>query len=295
MREFSEQTLTEAVIDRFENTPDPRLKKVMTSLVRYLHDFIRDAEPTFDEWLAGINFLTRTGHMSTDKRQEFILLSDTLGVSMLVDAINHRNRDGATETTVLGPFYVQGAPEMPLGANVSGGLKGEPLFAEGTVSSPDGQPLLNAAVDVWQSDADGFYDVQYADRTEAGLRGRLHTNSNGRFYFWSVMPTSYPIPNDGPVGDMLKATKRHPYRPAHLHFLIAAEGYETLITHLFVAGDQYLDSDAVFGVKRSLIRTYTREAAGEAPDGRKMTTPWWRLHNDFRLKRAEPPAIQGDR
>jgi hydroxyquinol 1,2-dioxygenase len=267
----------------------------MTSLVRHLHDFIRDAEPTFDEWLAGINFLTRTGHMSTDKRQEFILLSDTLGVSMLVDAINHRNRDGATETTVLGPFYVEGAPEMPLGANVTGGLKGEPLFAEGIVSSPDGQPLLNAAVDVWQSDAAGFYDVQYADRTEAGLRGRLHTNSNGRFYFWSVMPTSYPIPNDGPVGDMLKATKRHPYRPAHLHFLIAAEGYETLITHLFVAGDQYLDSDAVFGVKRSLIRTYTREAAGAAPDGRKMTTPWWRLRNDFRLKRAEPPAIQGAR
>lgn len=267
----------------------------MTSLVRHLHDFIRDAEPTFDEWLAGINFLTRTGHMSTDKRQEFILLSDTLGVSMLVDAINHRNRDGATETTVLGPFYVEGAPEMPLGANVTGGLKGEPLFAEGTVSSPDGQPLLNATVDVWQSDADGFYDVQYADRTEAGLRGRLHTNSNGRFYFWSVMPTAYPIPSDGPVGDMLKATKRHPYRPAHLHFLIAAEGYETLITHLFVAGDQYLDSDAVFGVKRSLIRTYTREAAGAAPDGRKMTTPWWRLRNDFRLKRAEPPAIQGAR
>ena len=295
MREFSEQTLTEAVIDRFENTPDPRLKKVMTSLVRHLHDFIRDVEPTFDEWLAGIDFLTRTGHMSTDKRQEFILLSDTLGVSMLVDAINHRNRDGATETTVLGPFYVEGAPEMPLGANVTGGLKGEPLFAEGTVSSPDGQPLANAAVDVWQSDADGFYDVQYADRTEAGLRGRLHTNSNGRFYFWSVMPTSYPIPNDGPVGDMLKATKRHPYRPAHLHFLIAAEGYETLITHLFVAGDQYLDSDAVFGVKRSLIRTYTREAAGAAPDGRKMTTPWWRLRNDFRLKRAELPAIQGAR
>ncbi|HLK50113.1 MAG TPA: intradiol ring-cleavage dioxygenase [Bryobacteraceae bacterium] len=288
MREFTEENLTEAVVERFGNTPDPRLKLIMNSLVRHLHAFVRDVEPTFDEWMSAINFLTRTGHICTDKRQEFILLSDTLGVSMLVDAINHRHRDGVTETTVLGPFYVEGPPEMPLGSDVTGGLKGDPLYAEGTVCGPDGKPLANATVDVWQSDADGFYDVQYADREEPGLRARIRTDSNGRFYFWSVMPTAYPIPYDGPVGDMLKATKRHPYRPAHLHFLIAAEGYETLITHLFVDGDQYLDSDAVFGVKKSLIRTYTKQAPGTAPDGRKMTAPWYRLSNEFRLKLAEP-------
>lgn len=288
MREFSEENLTEAVVERFANTPDPRLKQLVTGLVRHLHAYVRDVEPTFDEWMAAINFLTRTGQTCTDRRQEFILLSDTLGISMLVDAINHRHREGVTETTVLGPFYVEDPPEVTLGSDVTGGLKGDPLYAEGTVCAPDGSPLANAVVDVWQSDADGFYDVQYADRTEAGLRARLRTDANGRFYFWSVMPTAYPIPYDGPVGDMLKATKRHPYRPAHLHFLIATEGYETLITHLFVDGDRYLHSDAVFGVKKSLVRTYTRQDPGVAPDGRKMAGAWYRLHNDFRLKLAEP-------
>jgi hydroxyquinol 1,2-dioxygenase len=288
MREFSEENLTEAVVERFANTPDPRLKLLVTSLVRHLHAYVREVEPTFDEWMAAIRFLTRTGQICTEKRQEFILLSDTLGISMLVDAINHRNREGVTETTVLGPFYVENPPEMPLGSDVTGGLKGDPLYADGTVSTPEGKPLSNAIVDVWQSDADGFYDVQYADRKEAGLRARLRTDPNGRFHFWSVMPTSYPIPYDGPVGDMLKATNRHPYRPAHLHFLIAAEGYETLITHLFVDGDQYLDSDAVFGVKKSLIRNYTKQEPGMTPDGRKMTRAWYRLSTDFRLKVAEP-------
>jgi hydroxyquinol 1,2-dioxygenase len=294
MREFSEENLTEAVVERFANTPDRRLKLLITSLVQHLHACVRDVEPTFDEWMAAINFLTRTGQTCTDKRQEFILLSDALGISMLVDAINHRSREGVTETTVLGPFYVENPPEMRLGSDVTGGLKGDPLYAEGTVCAPNGSPVASAIVDVWQSDADGFYDVQYADRKEAGLRARLRTDANGRFYFWSVMPTSYPIPYDGPVGDMLKATNRHPYRPAHLHFLIAAEGYETLITHLFVDGDQYLDSDAVFGVKKSLIRTYTKQEAGVAPDGRKMGDSWYRLHNDFRLKLAEPVRTKRD-
>jgi hydroxyquinol 1,2-dioxygenase len=292
MREFTEQNLTEAVVERFASTPDPRLKQLITALVRHLHAYVREVEPTFDEWMGAITFLTRTGQICTDKRQEFILLSDTLGISMLVDAINHRRREDVTETTVLGPFYVENPPEMPLGSDVTGGLKGDPLYAEGRVCAPDGKPLPNATVDIWQSDADGFYDVQYADRTEAGLRARLRTDANGRFYFWSVMPTSYPIPYDGPVGDMLKATKRHPYRPAHLHFLIAAEGYETLVTHLFVDGDQYLDSDAVFGVKKSLIRTYAKQEPGLAPDGRKLSGTWYRLSNDFRLKVAAPVRVR---
>jgi hydroxyquinol 1,2-dioxygenase len=284
MREFNEQSITEAVTERFQNTPDPRLKAIMTSLVRHLHDFVRDVGPTFEEWNGAIDFLTRTGQMCSDTRQEFILLSDTLGVSMLVDAINHHMPQGATQTTVLGPFYVQNPPELPHGADVSHGLKGEPLFVEGSVASADGSPLADAVVDIWQSDDEGFYDVQRPDLKQPTLRARFRTDAQGRFFFWSIMPNFYPIPDDGPVGQMLRATNRHPYRPAHVHFMISAPGHETLITHVFAAGDPYLDSDAVFGVKDSLIREFTREAPGTAPDGRTIEVAWRRLSYDFGLK-----------
>jgi len=277
MRDFDENNITAAVIDRFQNTPDPRLKKIMTSLVRHLHDFVRDVEPTEAEWVQAIQFLTRTGQLCNDKRQEFILLSDTLGVSMLVDAINHRFTEGATETTVLGPFYVQDPPEKAFGADISGGAQGEPL---------DGKPLANAIVDVWHSDSEGFYDVQLPELEEPTLRARFHTDAQGRYRFWTILPRYYPIPYDGTVGDMLKATNRHPYRPAHVHFMISADGHEKLVTHLFVSGDQYLDSDAVFAVKNSLIRDFTREAPGIAPDGKKIDTPWRRLHSDFVLSKV---------
>lgn len=284
MRDFDEHNITQAVIDRFAGTPDPRLKQIMTSLVSHLHDFIRDVEPTFSEWESAIAFLTRTGQMCDDKRQEFILLSDTLGASMLVDAINHRLPAGATETTVLGPFFVAGAPEFSNGADITGGLPGELLFVEAKIAAADGTVLQGAVVDVWQSDDDGFYDVQRTDLSNAALRGRFRADDHGRIWFRTIQPAAYPIPYDGPVGDMLKATERHPWRPAHVHFMISAPGYETLVTHVFSAGDQYLDSDAVFGVKNSLIRDFTREQAGKLPDGSESSGSWRHLTYSFGLK-----------
>lgn len=281
-RDFNEESITQAVIQAFGAAPNARLKEVMQSFVRHMHDFVRDVEPTIDEWGMAIDFLTRTGHMCDDKRQEFILLSDTLGISMLVDAINHRQPDGATETTVLGPFYVQNPPEKPDGADISGGEGGEPLHVEAEVTAPDGTPLADAWVDVWQSDDDGFYDVQKPG-SDANLRARFRTDSQGKVRFWTIVPAFYPIPDDGPVGDLLKASGRHPYRPAHIHFMIGAPGYETLVTHLFVDGDPYLDSDTVFGVKQSLIVSLDEGAAGTAPGG-TVTGSYKRLAHRFGLK-----------
>ncbi|MBY0338717.1 MAG: intradiol ring-cleavage dioxygenase [Acetobacteraceae bacterium] len=284
MRDFDESNITEAVVARFGQTPDPRLRQVMQSLVRHLHAFVRDVEPSFEEWETSIGFLTATGRMCDDKRQEFILLSDTLGVSMLVDAINHRLPEGATPTTVLGPFYVQDVEERPNGSVLAAGARGEPLHVAGQVTAVGGGPLAGAVVDIWHSDADGFYDVQYRDREPPELRARFRTDAEGRFHFWTITPTAYPVPTDGPVGAMLDACGRHPMRPAHLHYRIAAPGHQTLVTHVFVSGDDYLDSDAVFGVKRELIRDFPAQPPGPAPGGRVMETPWRRLDCDFALK-----------
>jgi hydroxyquinol 1,2-dioxygenase len=285
MRDLGAANITEAVIDRFAATPDARLKTIMTSLVKHLHAFVTDIEPTFEEWSVAIDYLTRTGQMCSDKRQEFILLSDTMGISMLVDAINHRRAEGVTETTVLGPFYVEQPPEVALGGAVSDGLEGEPLIVEGTVSSSDGQPIAGAAVDIWQADGDGYYDVQRPELDTSLLRARFHTDAKGRFFFRSIMPSFYPIPDDGPVGQMLNATGRHPNRPAHVHFMIAAEGHEMLITHVFAADSPYLDSDAVFGVKNSLIAEFRLEPPAKSPDGMGIHGPFRHLQYDFGLKR----------
>src|ERR1041385_6735376 len=296
MNDNSEERITETVLKSFEGAPNQRLRMLMTSLVTHLHAFIREVEPTEAEWFAAINFLTRTGQMCDDKRQEFILLSDTLGVSMLVDAINHRTPEGATETTVLGPFYVQRAPEQPLGADISGTMEGAPLLVTGTVSAAGGQPLAGAVVDVWHSDNDGYYDVQQLDESgELAMRARFRTDENGRFWFWSIRPAAYPIPHDGPVGKMLEAQGRHPWRPAHVHFMIGAPGHQTLVTHVFAAGDQYLDSDVVFGVKDSLIREFASMPAGTAADGREMAQPYYHLNYDFGLKAASETHRIGER
>jgi hydroxyquinol 1,2-dioxygenase len=287
MRNFDEITITEAVLERVRNASDPRIRQISEALIRHLHAFVREIEPTFEEWQAGIDFLTRVGQLCDANRQEFILLSDTLGVSMLVDAINHRLPQGATETTVLGPFYVPDPPERPLGADISEGTTGEPLFVSGTVTSASGTTIANAIVDTWHSDDDGYYDVQRRDNTGSfAMRARLRTDANGRFHFWTIKPAAYPIPNDGPVGEMLAAQGRHPWRPAHVHFMIHAPGFVTLVTHVFEEGDEYLDSDAVFGVKDSLVHTFEQCPPGTAPDGRPVDRPYYRLHYDFALAEA---------
>lgn len=285
-RDFDETTLTEAVLARVRAAPDARTRQVSEALVRHLHAFIREIEPTEEEWRKGIDFLTVTGHLCGDTRQEFILLSDTLGVSMLVDTINHRLPGAATATTVFGPFYVE-APTFANGADIKGHLTGTPFFISGTVSDENGRPIAGASVDAWHSDNEGFYDLQKLARTPAlAGRGRFITDRDGRFWFWTVRPCAYPIPDDGPVGKMLDAQGRHPYRPEHVHFMISAPGFQTLVTHLFAEGDEYLDSDVVFGVKTSLIRRYEERQGGVAPDGRTLRGPWVTLHHDFVLAAA---------
>ena len=284
MRDLKEDTITAAVLERVAHAPNPRIRQISEALVRHLHAFICEIEPSEEEWEKGIAFLTQTGHMCSDTRQEFILLSDTLGVSMLADAINHRLPSGATETTVFGPFYTKAAPEFALGENIKGHLEGTPMYVGGAIRSVDGKPLAGATVDVWHSDREGYYDLQllHKNRGYAG-RGRFRTDQNGAFWLWTVRPSPYPIPNDGPVGKMLEAQGRHPYRPEHIHFMIQAPGYRKLVTHLFAAGDPYLDSDVVFGVKASLIREYVPHEGGIAPDGKPMQGRWFSLEHDFVL------------
>ncbi len=283
MRDLTEDTLTEETIRRLQTTADPRLRQISGALVRHLHAFIKEIEPTQNEWAAGVDFLTRVGQMCDDKRQEFILLSDVLGVSMLVDAINHRMPQGATESTVLGPFFVDNRPSLPLGANMAARMPGTPMFINGSVRDLQGNPIVGAAVDIWHSDEEGYYDVQHAE-AEPAMRGRFMTNDQGRFWLWSVRPKYYPIPSDGPVGEMLAAQGRHPFRPEHVHFMISAPGYETLVTHVFAEDDPYLDSDVVFGVKNSLVTPYIEHPAGLAPDGSHQESRFVELAYDFALK-----------
>ena len=292
---FSEERSAEVVASSFANTPDPRLKQVMTSLVHHLHAFVKDVELTEEEWGFAIDFLTRTGHMSNDVRQEFILLSDVLGVSMLVETINHRTGGTSTESTVLGPFHMVESPPRQLGDDIALDGKGTPCLVAGQVTGPDGEPLAGAVVDVWQTNEDGFYDVQQPGIQPPGnLRGLFTADDEGRFWFRSVVPRFYPIPDDGPVGQLLAATGRHPNRPAHLHFIVAAPGYRPVTTHVFVADSPYLDSDAVFGVKESLIREVLEVDDPTRAAELRLPSPFRTLTFDLTLLRAgdAPPAAQ---
>jgi len=293
MQNSDADRLTDAVIEAFGDTPDPRLRQFTTGLVRHLHAYVKDVKPTFDEWMRAIQFLTRVGQACVGARQEFILLSDVLGVSMLVDTVNHDLPDGATETTVLGPVYVDNPPIMPLGADIADGLEGEPLYVEGVVRAAGGAPVAGAEIDVWQADEAGLYDIQKPSvgEGESELRARFFADPNGRFWFRSILPKFYSIPVDGPVGELVRATKRGTIRPAHVHFMISAPGFERLITHVFVKGDPHLDDDAVFAVKPSLIGEFVPKPAGAAaPDGREMKAPWRLLSYDFGLKPAAAKA-----
>jgi protocatechuate 3,4-dioxygenase beta subunit len=292
MAQFNEAELTAAVVNSFEQTPNPRAKFLLQELVKSLHDYVKRTELTFEEWDYAIDFLTRTGQKCSDIRQEFILLSDVLGVSMLVDAVNHRNRDGATETTVLGPFYVGEHKVMPHGTDISAKLEGERMFVQSRVTDLAGKPLANVPVDVWHADGDGFYDSQRPSYEAAGpsSRARFMTDHDGRFSFRTILPCSYPIPTDGPVGEMIVQTRRHPMRPAHIHFLVNAPGYEPLITHVFIGGDKYLDSDVVFGVKDELVANVEKRTEPTMPDGAKASGPWHLMCYEFHLKPGQGVA-----
>jgi hydroxyquinol 1,2-dioxygenase len=256
---FTEENSVDTVNARMSAQTDERLREVMTSLVTHLHAFAREVHLTQAEWEQGIGFLTRTGQMCSDERQEFILLSDVLGLSMLVDAVNNRRPAAATENTVLGPFHVADAPAREMGANISLDGKGESCLFEGRVLDLDGRPVEGACLDVWSDNADGFYDVQQPGiQPKWNNRGRFFTGPDGHYAFRGIKPVSYPIPDDGPVGQMLGHLGRHPYRPAHMHYIVTADGFQKLVTHTFVGEDEYLTSDAVFGVKESLVAPYER-------------------------------------
>lgn len=281
--------ITEKVVRSFDGCPDPRLRELLTELVRRLHAFAVELRLTEAEWAAAIRFLTATGQKCDDTRQEFILLSDVLGLSMVVDAVNHQRGGAATENTVLGPFYVPGMPELPNGANIARPEDGEPAHISGRVLDPAGAPIQGAVVDVWQNADNGLYSVQDANQALENLRGRFTTDAEGRYAFWAVRPTDYPIPDDGPVGQLLAATGRHPWRPAHVHMIASAPGYDTVTTHVFDDQSKYLDSDAVFGVKDSLVRTFHPHDPAEAPEGAPETARsrrWWSLEFDFVLQPA---------
>ena len=286
IRSFNEKRLTGEVLYRIRRTKNPRLKQVMASFIRHLHAFVREVRPTQEEWMKGIQFLTETGHWCNDARQEYVLLSDTLGVSMLVDAINHRFPAGATESTVFGPFFVEGAPAFGMWADLSNGARGTRCYVSGSVRDSGGAPIPGAVVDVWQSDGEaGLYDVQVPGDVRF-CRGKVLTDAHGRFGFRTVQPVSYPVPTDGPVGEMLKRMGRHPMRPAHVHTMVSADGFRRLTTHLFVKGDPYLDSDAVFGVKESLVVDFVLHQPGPTPDGGRSDEPFSVASYDFVLARA---------
>lgn len=288
-----EQYVTDRVLVSFDDATTPRFRELMRSLVRHAHAFVRDVRLTEPEWEAAIDFLKRSGDITDDKRQEFILLSDVLGLSMLTIAVNQPPDPNATEATVFGPFFVDDAPEVPIGGDIAQGATGQPCWVSGSVRSTLGTPVARARLDVWEADDDGMYDVQHPDGRQQG-RGHLFTDDEGRYGFWGVTPTPYPIPHDGPVGDLLTAAGRDPMRAAHLHFMVTAPGYHRLVTHIFVRGDAYQDSDAVFGVKESLVVDFYEQSAGtpppdDDPGARVVDGTWTRAHFDVALIPTEQP------
>lgn len=288
-----EQELVERVVASFDGAASPRFRDLMQALVRHLHEFVRETRLTEREWEAAVAFLRACGDLTDERRHEFILLSDVLGVSMQTVTVNNEAYAGATEATVLGPFFVEGSPEIAIGGDIADGAAGEPCWVEGHVRDTSGRPVAGARVDVWEADDHGLYDVQYEDERTAA-RGHLFTDAGGRYAFWCVTPTPYPVPDDGPVGRLLAAANRSPMRASHLHLRVAAEGFRTLVTHVFVEGDEHLASDSVFGVRTSLVRPFDRQESGTpTPDGRSVDGPWTRAHVDIALAPDDDGAARG--
>ena len=290
MSEYNQEQLTAEVVAAFAKASDPRLREIMTSLVKHVHAFAREVDLKPEEWLAGLRFLTETGQISTERRPEFVLLSDVLGLSMMVVSLaqaraggNAKGASEATEATVEGPFFWPGAPDVALGSDIAEGVPGEPTLYTGRVTDLDDRPLAGALLDVWSGDGDGKYDVQLSSTPTMRARGRLRTDARGRYWFWSIRPTYYPIPDDGPVGDMMRATERGINRPGHIHMMVSAAGHVPLTTHIFVANSPYLGEDAVFGKRDSLVVDFAKHPAGKAADGREMKVPYHSASYDFRL------------
>ncbi len=284
MQLVTEENITDLAVERWGTARDPRLAELMTALVRHLHDFAREVRLTEAEWMAAIQWLNRTGQVSNEKREEFILSSDVLGLSMLVVQMNHQLDPRATPATVLGPFHIEGSPELEYGADMSQGLPGSPLVLHGTVKDLDGNPVPGAVLDLWQADNEGLYESQHADVDEARLRGKYTTREDGSYCVRTVAPLGYTIPMDGPVGELISKTEISHFRPAHVHFLLNVPGFEPLITHLFEEGADYLDSDVVFGVKEALVVRYEKREPGETPDGGTIDEPWFEARYDFVLQ-----------
>lgn len=283
MQLVTEDNVTELAAQRWASAHDPRLAEIMTALVRHLHSFAREVRLTEAEWMAAIQWLKRTGQISDDKREEFILASDVLGLSMLVVQMNHRFDPAATPATVLGPFHIDGSPELGFGADMSEGVPGTPLYIHGTVRDLDGKPIAGAVLDVWQADPDGAYEAQL-EVDEARLRAKYTSGADGSYCLRTVAPRGYAIPMDGPVGDLIGRTEISYFRPAHVHFLLTADGHEPLITHLFQEGGQYLDSDVVFGTKAELVVAFEPREPGPTPDRGAIAERWLEARYDFVLQ-----------
>ena len=287
-RLFTETESAHIVIERLASCENPRFRAVMESAIRHLHDFVKEVEPTVEEWATAIEFLTATGQICDDRRQEWVLASDILGVSMLVETLNNRAEDGCTEATVLGPFHVDGAPQRAFGENICLDGNGMPCHVSGRVTDVDGQPLAGASLDIWQTNADGYYDVQQPEvQPKMNLRGRFVTEPDGRYAFRTVKPVSYPVPTDGPGGEILDRMGRHAWRPAHIHFIVSKPGYRRLVTHIFAHDDPYIDSDAVFGVKESLLVEFHEHDDPARARQLGVKSPFCTAEFDVRLARED--------
>ena len=287
MHDLNEQNITDVVLKTIENTKDPRTREIMTALIRHLHDFVREVNLTTDEWIAAMGLLYRTGRISTPERQEFILLSDLLGVSSLVDILNNRRAtDTVTDTSNLGPFYTPDSPMLEIGGDLIGDNEGEPMVMSGRVVDQDGAPVAGALLDIWQTAANGLYSNLDPDQSDHNLRGRMLTDGDGRYAFTTVKPVSYKVPEDGPGGEMLEAVGRHPWRPAHIHVIIRADGHRPLITEIFVEDDRYIDEDAVFGVRDTLAVAFRRNDSAEAAAEHRVKAPFFEVTYDFGLQPA---------